>query len=246
MKKHIKNWREISNEPNVKPVHDFLRKTLIDAKLGRIESADELLHNFVHDNTVLDIGVVGHTIERADDPRWKHNQIKKVATRVVGIDILEEPVLILQGRGFDIRLCDATSNTDIGERFNRIVIGDVIEHVDNPVALLRFAARHLEPGGRIMCTTPNPFYVGNILDIIRDGIFITNAEHVSWITPTMALELAHRADVRLHSYWHASGKGNTYFRRTMIGFLKLTKIINYDFFARSYIYIFERNQDQKV
>lgn len=243
MAKHISNWREISNEPNVKSVRNFLKETLLKSKLGRIEDAEEFLQNFVRGFTVLDIGVVGHTIERSNAPNWKHNLIKNVATRAVGVDILEQPVLSLQNRGYDVRLIDATSDADIEERFNRVVIGDVIEHVDNPVALLRFAARHLEPGGRIMCTTPNPFYIGNILDILRDGFFIPNAEHVSWITPTMALELAHRSGVRLHSYWHTSGKGNTHSRRIMITLLKLTKIIHLDIFARSYVYIFERNQD---
>ena len=158
----------------------------------------------------------------------------------VGIDIIESAVNSLRKRGHDVRLCDATSDVDLEERFERVVIGDVIEHVDNPVALLRFAARHLEDGGSIMCTTPNPFYIGNILQTIRDGTYIANAEHITWITPSMGLELAYRSGLSLHSYWHASGEGHTFFRKILISFLKMTNLVKSELFARSFVYIFEK------
>lgn len=241
MSKDAKHWRELSVEPNDPLVQQYLRDTLLKARKGRVDPNGYFLSEFVRGCSVLDIGVVGHSIERSYEPRWKHNLIREVATRVVGIDILEQPVLDLRNRGYDVRLVDATSDLDMGERFDRVVIGDVIEHVDNPISLLRFASRHLESGGRIICTTPNPFYIGNILDILRNGLFIANAEHITWITPTMALEIAHRSGLRLHSYWHAGGHGNSFLRMAMIALLNFIKIINLEFFARSYIYIFERS-----
>ena len=53
-------------------------------------------------------------------------------------------------KGFDFRHVDATSDVDLGDRFDRVFIGDVIEHVNDPVALLNFAKRHLQPNGRIL------------------------------------------------------------------------------------------------
>lgn len=239
MSKEVRHWGELSRDPNSPPVKRYLRDTLFEAHKGRLDPEGPFLREFVRGHTVLDIGVVGHTVERSHDPLWKHELIRKVASRVVGIDILEEPVLSLKQRGYDIRLVDATSDVDMGERFDRVVIGDVIEHVDNPISLLRFASRHLESGGRIMCATPNPFYIGHILDIFRDGLVIANAEHVAWITPTNALEIAHRAGLRLQAYWHAGGDGNTFGRRAMISILKSMKILNHECFSRSYVYIFK-------
>jgi trans-aconitate methyltransferase len=40
-------------------------------------------------------------------------------------------------------------------RFDHIVIGCVLEHVDDPVSLMSRAAGWLEPGGRIQCCVPN-------------------------------------------------------------------------------------------
>ena len=158
---------------------------------------------------------MGHTIDRTYDQNWKHNFIKQVATHVVGIDILKDEINQLRVRGYEVHHIDATSDVNIGEKFERIIIGDVIEHVNNPISLLRFAARHLELGGRILCSTPNPFFVGYIINSLRDSLFIANADHISWITPTMALEIAHRAGIRLHSYWHIQGKGYTVLRTSI-------------------------------
>lgn len=239
MSHNIKSWRELSSDPNDPAVHRFLRETLLRARRGQITQPDKFLLEFVQGHTTLDIGVVAHTIARTNDPEWKHNIIKRVATRVVGIDILEEPIQQLRDRGYDVRLVDATSASDMGERFSRVVIGDVIEHVDNPVSLLRFAARHLEPRGRILCSTPNPFFIGNIVSGKRNGVFITNAEHVSWITPTMALELAERAGLVLHSYWHTQTTGRTPLRKLAYRVLGLTKQLNSELFAGSFYYVFE-------
>jgi 2-polyprenyl-3-methyl-5-hydroxy-6-metoxy-1,4-benzoquinol methylase len=43
----------------------------------------------------------------------------------------------------------------LGETFEVIVAGDVIEHMSNPGLFLDNCRRHLEPGGQLILTTPN-------------------------------------------------------------------------------------------
>ena len=95
---------------------------------------------------------------------------------------------------------DATSDADLGERFDIVFLGDVIEHVDNPVALLRFGGRHLAPNGRILVSTPNPFSRKFYRRFRRHGTPIVNLDHCAWFTPTTALELARRAELALIAY----------------------------------------------
>jgi 2-polyprenyl-3-methyl-5-hydroxy-6-metoxy-1,4-benzoquinol methylase len=236
----MKNWRDVSKDPNSPEVRAFLQGQLTDAYGPRVESFQEFVADFVRDRSVLDIGVVGHVVERSGNEDFRHGFIKKLARHLVGIDILEEPIKHLKFLGYDVRLVDATSDTDMGERFERVVVGDVIEHVDDPVKLVRFAARHLAPGGQILCTTPNPLYVGYLVEMFRHGMVIENAEHVNFIIPSNALEVAHRAGAKLASVHHFGGGGNTLMRRVLISFLKLTRLIKFEMFARSYIYIFQR------
>lgn len=239
LNRDLRSWRDISPDPNAPEVREYLRATLLSARQGRIQDANDLLMDFVRDQSVLDIGVVAHTIEQSYDPRWRHQLIKNASASLVGVDIVEEAVNQLRERGYDVRVADATSGADLGQRFGRVVIGDVIEHVDNPVALLRFAARHLEPGGLVLCSTPNPFYAGSLMDLLRDGVFIANAEHVSWITPTMALELGQRAGLRLTRYWHAQKAGGTLLRRLGMQTLGVLRWRDSELWCRTFLYVFE-------
>lgn len=133
-------------------------------------------------------------------PDWKHKIIHESATRTVGVDIIPELIDDLNSKGYDVRLCDATSDEDLGERFSIVHIGDVIEHVDSPVALMKFAKRHLEPGGKIIIRTPNPYCFDYVRRIRQKGTDVSNLEHVFYITPTHMLEIARRSGLELSGY----------------------------------------------
>lgn len=55
--------------------------------------------------------------------------------------------------GLDVRHGDAT--TLQGERFQLVLLSEVIEHVLDPISLLQQCARLLEPGGILAISTPN-------------------------------------------------------------------------------------------
>lgn len=147
----------------------------------------------------LDIGCIEHDLSYTDRPSWKHKKIMEAASHVVGVDILEAYAKVLNEQGYDIRVCDATSDKYLGEKFDTVVMGDVIEHVENPVNLVRFAVRHLNDDGKVIVKTPNPYYIDNIIKFAKSKDFV-NFEHIAWFTPTMALELARRAECKLSAY----------------------------------------------
>jgi SAM-dependent methyltransferase len=232
------HWRKLAKNPNAATVRRHLQQVLLERRRGRIADTRAFLIDFVRDAVVLDVGVVQHDTSQIDLPHWKHRIIRDVARRVVGIDLVEDGVQELVRRGFDVRCVDATSECDLGERFDRIVMGDVIEHVDSPVALLRFAARHLAPQGRLLVTTPNPFFVTFLLSSLRQGVFIANADHVCWVGPTMALELGHRAGLNLVEYWHVQGPGRTWRRNLAVRFLRLMNLQDAEPFTPAYYFVY--------
>jgi 2-polyprenyl-3-methyl-5-hydroxy-6-metoxy-1,4-benzoquinol methylase len=195
------DWRALSDDPISPEVRAALAKHLIALDRGTYHSRERLLETFVHGRSVLDVGVAEHALVHAGSEHWLHGKIARWASRCVGIDTQVQLVQILKSRGFDVRCVDATSEADLGERVERVVLGEIIEHVDDPVRLLRFAKRHLMPGGRIIATTPNPFYVAWLYEALRCGRFIPNAEHVRWVSPAMAVEIGHRAGTPLTGYY---------------------------------------------
>ncbi len=141
-----------------------------------------------------------HNIEHIDSEDWKHNEIKKLASYCVGVDIDEKMVDYLNQKGFNIKFMDATSDDYLGEKFDIVLMGDVLEHVDNPKKLLEFAKRHLNPEGKLIATTPNPFFLVSFLKNFFKSPHMVLLEHTCWITPTNAVELARRSELNFHRY----------------------------------------------
>ena len=195
------DWTSYSDDPN----DERARRDVLSWLMSRRQiHLDRDLMDYVCDRArgkrVLDIGVVSHSAAAFDDPGWRHARIKQAAAECVGVDIIEPLVRELNARGYDVRVVDATSDADMGERFELVFIGDTIEHVDNPVALLKFAGRHLTPNGRILVTTPNPFSRKFYRRFLELGTAIVNLDHCAWFTPTTALELGRRAGISFTGY----------------------------------------------
>lgn len=195
------DWTQISDDPNdraaKRAVLDYLMAARrVHTDLGLLEFIDGLVAGKV----VLDVGVVSHSARYFDQPDWRHGRIARKARRCVGVDIIAPLVEELRSRGFEVACVDATSDADLGERFDLAFLGDILEHVNDTTRLVRFAARHLRPGGRVFATTPNPFSRKFLRRFRRDGTAITNLDHMAWITPTQALEIGRRAGMRLAHY----------------------------------------------
>lgn len=195
------DWTTISDDPNNPEAKAKARRRVAEIRQVHVDTdLLEFVLSRVRGRRVLDIGVVSHSSRYFEQSGWRHERIRSEASYCLGLDILEPLVLDLQARGYNVRCVDATSEADLGERFDVVFIGDVLEHVNNAVALLAFARRHLVPGGRIYATTPNPFSRKFFRQFRRDGVVVVNLDHLSWITPTMAMELSRRAGVRLAAY----------------------------------------------
>jgi 2-polyprenyl-3-methyl-5-hydroxy-6-metoxy-1,4-benzoquinol methylase len=198
------DWTTFSDDPNNNGAKAAVRAWLPTARRVHDDiDMSAFIENLVRGKTVLDVGVAAHSLSYIERPDWRHGIIRRAAAHCLGIDILAPLVKELAARGFNVRCVDATSEDDLGERFDVVFIGDVIEHVNDVVALLRFAARHLAPSGRIYATTPNPFSRKFIRLFFRERMIVTNLDHVTWITPTMAMEVARRAGLRLFAYHFA-------------------------------------------
>lgn len=198
----MRSWSDIATDPNAPSVRQaqraWARTTLSEA--GTVEWA-QVVHRYSWEKDVLDIGCVEHDSSYWQNPNWEHARIAKVASSCVGVDILPDGVRALRQAGFDVRLVDATSDTDLDRRFDTVVIGDVIEHVPSPVSLLSFARRHLRPQGTILIKTPNPHYIGLIVRSLRNGRPLDNADHLFWIGADNYRELCARSGLTVE--WFA-------------------------------------------
>lgn len=129
---------------------------------------------------VLDIGCVNHTLEATLLPDWRHAQISKVATSVVGLDYEKDIVAHLNTKGWTIVAGDAQQfdlRPQYPEGFTRIVASELIEHLVDPGSFLRCARNQLAPGGELILSTPNAYGFAFFLETLIFGHEKINDDH---------------------------------------------------------------------
>ena len=232
------HWSGISNNPVARDSLEFVSGELRRCYRGVLPSYLEVMRQYTEGKSVLDIGVVEHCREFIDSPDWKHRIIKTLARRAVGCDILKDEVTYLRTLGLDIRLVDATSSADLGEKFETVYIGDVIEHVNDASALLRFAGRHAQTDGEIVVTTPCPFWWKTFASCIKRRPFVGNVDHVCWVTPFNAMELAHRAGLSFVGYHLVQNLGRGPLTATLHRLRRYIGLQDSEIFSWAYVYNF--------
>jgi len=145
---------------------------------------------YVAGKKVLDLGCVCHQLDISNPP-WLHGYICERAKSALGVDILPEELQELQRRGFNVVLADVET-MDLGEQFDVIVAGDIIEHLADHGAFLERARAHLNPGGLLLITTPNPVTLVRLLRTLGRGDTPAHHQHTCWFTAKVLRQLAER------------------------------------------------------
>ena len=190
-----RSWKAVSDDPNSTEAIRFRNETLTAAHGDPVPDRIAYIQNLCRGKRVLDVGVVDHTVRSGQS---LHRSVASVASYCLGTDILPEAVKTLQARGLNVRLWDVTSEP-LDEQFDVMICGEVIEHLGNPGGLFAAAARTLSPAGRMVLTTPNPFYMFRTRDNLRGRCF-DSVDHVTMIFPSGVAEFAEREGLRLDRY----------------------------------------------
>lgn len=149
---------------------------------------------------VLDLGCVQHNPENYKSRFWLHKALAEVSSSLEGLDLYEEGVEYLRQIGYHINVGNA-ENFDLGKQFDVIVAGDLIEHLGDLRGFLMSCQAHLRPGGKLLVSTPNPWYWRNVVKALLFGTVSNNPEHTLWMCPVTLSQLVSRYDLRLVQ-WH--------------------------------------------
>jgi SAM-dependent methyltransferase len=98
---------------------------------------------------VLDVGCAGGHLGKV---------VQQHGNRVDGVDMSEKALANARGILNEVYVCDieAAWPAEIATgKYDVAILGEVLEHVFNPVEVLGEVKRVLKPGGRVVITTPN-------------------------------------------------------------------------------------------
>lgn len=199
-----------SVSPHIKGT-DFsagLRAQIVGANTNAPSRID-YLEQIARSKQVLHIGFTDHqeSLEaKIPIDQWLHGRLSKAATRVLGVDINAEAVAYCRDTldiG-DIHVHDIIADPALPEitrtHWDIAILGEILEHVPNPVAFL--AALREKYGaniGHLVVTVPNAFFLENFAAARKDIEFI-NTDHRYWFSPFTLAKVAHDAGWTLDSF----------------------------------------------
>src|SRR5918996_1196953 len=104
----------------------------------------DVVRHFPPDTRLLDVGCGG---------AWLGDHFE----RYTGVDVSDEAVTAARARGLEaIQVEQGAALPFADESFDGAVLKDVLEHVGDPVALVRDVGRVLRTGGRVFASSPDP------------------------------------------------------------------------------------------
>jgi len=194
----MENWQHYSPDPNDQQLVAMRREVVRHARTNRlIDDRVAYLCALAKGKSVLDIGVVEHTSAAANHPGWLHGNLKRQAASCLGVDVLEKEVMQLRERGFNV-ICADLTREPLPQKFEVIIAGEVLEHLDGPGRFMASCAAMLAEGGRLVITVPNPWYINVMIkNIFQRTTFVDSSDHVAWYEASTLYELGQRHGLRL-------------------------------------------------
>lgn len=119
-----------------------------------------------------------------------------------GIDFDPKAVEVARARGLNVRCASAADLSAHAEQYDVITISHVIEHVHEPLNLLRDLYRLLKPGGHLWLDTPNLSSLG-AQRFGRNWQALDPPRHLVLFTPvSLRMSLIKVGFLQIHQHWH--------------------------------------------
>lgn len=211
---------------NINNIFDFLNDDKftdglpVDILRNQCKSTrEEKILDQIRNKKILHIGFVDHlpiVDKKINNNKWFHGFLAKNSQRCVGIDINEEGVNYIKNKyGInDIYTCDIT-NPDLDlllkEKFDVMILGEIIEHVDDPIFFLtKINKIYKNNVKKIIITTPNSLSYYNF-DRAKRGYEMINSDHRTLFSYYTLIKTLHISGFKTeqisftdptHKLWH--------------------------------------------
>lgn len=151
---------------------------------ARLVDRTEYLTEAVAGRRAIHVGFVdsGCTQHRARTGTWLHGRLHDAAASLVGLDLDQAGVEEAGRSGFDGHAVDCANPSAVASLglppAEVAIAGEVIEHIDRGGDLLDALHHLVEPGGRLVVTTPNASGLLNASAAALVGLEVNHPDHV--------------------------------------------------------------------
>lgn len=167
-----------------------------------------ILERLAKGKNVVHLGCADHVplIEaKRSRGQWLHERLCNVSRRCLGIDIDPDGIRFLRERlGFKDVVCANLLEDEVPEvsleKWDVVVAGELIEHMDEPVRFLSGVRRVcLDRVQTLVATVPNALCWTNTRMATQHAEYI-NSDHRYWFTPYTLAKVASRAGLKPTSF----------------------------------------------
>ena len=153
------------------------------------------------DKKVLHLGCADwpYTEERIQDGSWLHEKISNVIKNCIGIDLSEETILTLKNKYNVTNIIKGNvENLEILnlEKFDVVIAGEIIEHLNNPGQFMQSVKSVLKTNGKLVITTTNAYCFRRAIRI-PFGKESIHPDHVYYFSHRTLEALASRFNFKL-------------------------------------------------
>lgn len=174
---------------------------------------DDLIIERCKNKRVLHVGATDtpYHLEKAKKNKLLHQRLQVVCKELVGIDIDKQSIEELKQFGINIFHGDIlTGKYEVDfkkHKFDFIVLGDIIEHLENPGLALDNIKKLMSKNTKIILTVPNAFSYMNIKTPFT-GKEKVHPDHVFWPSYKTMLRLFEsknlKTDYFSYCFWDSS------------------------------------------
>lgn len=143
------------------------------------------------------------TENRLKEGKLLHNMLCAVSSQCIGIDLDDEGITQLRilMPGFEFhslnaeQLCSAPELA--GSRWDCIVAGDVVEHMNNPGLFFESAHQLLSDGGTLIVTVPVSFSAKRFFWMLFTGREQVHPDHTAYFSESTLTRIGERNDFKI-------------------------------------------------
>jgi len=137
--------------------------------------------DFLKNKTILEVGCVGiGEDDKINGENFLHKHLKKVAKKLVGIDINKKKVEEFNKKGYEVYVKDVEKTFDLKQKFDIIIVAKVLEHLQNLRIFFENIKRHLKKNGLLLILTPNAHSISFFLKFLIKGKTEISETHTHW------------------------------------------------------------------
>jgi 2-polyprenyl-3-methyl-5-hydroxy-6-metoxy-1,4-benzoquinol methylase len=154
----------------------------------------ELVLRYIRNKSVLEFGIGDGEYDLL------HDFVKRYAKNIKSVELDSEKVSKFTSQGYDVVYGDV-QDFRLQDKYDVILAGEIIEHVNNAGLMLTCALNHLNNDGVIIITTPNLYSINLLLrGLLQGGNVELFHEHSLGFTEPLIKELLTRYNLEIKEF----------------------------------------------